>query len=583
MPPDIAKLVSLYPDVFTDKPPYGGSQIQAEHETIPLPPGTKPVFRPMFRYSPLELEEMERQVKELIENGYIEPSTSPYGAPVLFVKKPRSTALRMCMDLRALNSVTIRNAMALPRVDDLLDMLGGCKYFTGFDLRQAYHQVQLHPNDVPKTAFRTPFGHFQFRTLCFGLTNAPATFQGVMNKIFAPYLNKFMVVYLDDICIFSKTYDEHMQHIKLVLDVLQEHRLTMALHKCEFLKEELLFLGHIVSADGVKVDPAKTEAVAKYPVPTDLHRLRSFLGMANYFRRFIKGYAQMTNPLTDLLKKDRPWVWRAEQQSAFENVKTALTSAPVLAIPDWHDAETPYVLITDASYEGIAGVLMQHGRPIAYESRKLNSAESLYSPTELEMLAVVHCCKIWRCYIEGRDVHVYTDHKPNTYFPTQAGLNRRQAKWAELLQGYTIEWFYKPGPQNPVDGPSRNPVHDAPPESVLVAVLRAKNPVVPKMQAVSQAVTFIDRVKLGYTKDAWFADAQHTAPLTLRNGMMYMGAALAVPDYDDLRTQVIRECHSTPYSAHPGRDKTLSLLSRYFWWPNMSQDVAMFVAHCDSC
>jgi len=151
------------------------------------------------------------------------------------------------------------------------------------------------------------------------------------------------------------------------------------------------------------------------------------------------------------------------------------------------------------------------------------------------------------------------------------------------LQGYTIEWFYKPGPQNPVDGPSRNPVHDAPLESVLVAVLRAKNPVVPKMQAVSQAVTFIDRVKLGYTKDAWFADAQHTAPLTLRNGMMYMGAALAVPDYDDLRAQVIRECHSTPYSAHPGRDKTLSLLSRYFWWPNMSQDVAMFVAHCDSC
>ena len=583
LPPDIAKLVSKYPDVFTDKPPYGGSQIQAEHETIPLLPGTKPIFRPMFRYSPMELEEMERQVTDLLANGYIEPSTSPYGAPVLFVKKPRSTALRMCIDSRGLNSATIRNAMALPRIDDLLDSMGGCKYFTGLDLRQAYHQVKLLPSDVPKTAFRTPFGHFQFKTLSFGLTNAPATFQGVMNKIFAPYLNKFMVVYLDDICIFSKTYEEHLQHIELVLDVLQQNKLTMALFKCEFLKEELLFLGHIVNADGVQVDPVKIEAVQKYPRPKDIHQLRSFLGMANFFRRFVKGYSQIANPLTSLTRKDRPYVWEADQQLAFDKLKTALTTAPVLAIPDWHDAETPYVLITDASYEGLAGVLMQKGRPIAYESRKLNSAESNYSPTELEMLAVVHCCKIWRCYIEGRDVHVYTDHKPNTFFNTQTMLNRRQARWAELLQGHALQWFYKPGNQMPVDGPSRHPVHDAPPESVLIAVLRAKDPVVQKLQTVSKTITFIDRVHMGYTQDAWFADAQHKTLLSTRNGVMYMGSALAVPDHDDLRVQLIRECHSTPYSAHPGRDKTLAIMSRFFWWPNMARDVATFVAHCDSC
>jgi hypothetical protein len=307
LPADIAKLVSQYPDVFADQPPYGESNIQLTDEVIPLLPGTKPIFRPMFRYSPMELEEMERQVKELLALGYIEPSTSPFGAPVLFVKKPRSAALRMCIDMRALNSQTIRNALALPRIDDLLDMMGGSKYFTALDMSKAYHQARLQPSDIPKTAFRTPFGHFQFKTLLFGLTNAPAAFQGVMNKIFAPYLHKFVVVYLDDICIFSKTYDEHLKHIQLVLDILQQHRLTLALHKCEFLKQELLYLGHIISAEGVKVDPAKTKAVDEYTAPTDVPGVRPFLGMANFFRRFIKQYAQMTAPLTCLLRKTCPF------------------------------------------------------------------------------------------------------------------------------------------------------------------------------------------------------------------------------------------------------------------------------------
>ena len=584
LPADIAKLVSQYPDVFADTPRYGGSDIQIDHEVIPLLPGSKPIYRPMFRYSPMELEEMERQVKELLDLGYIEPSTSPYGAPVLFVKKPRSTALRMCIDMRALNSQTVRNALALPRIDDLLDMMAGCKYFTGLDMSKAYNQTRLgKASDIPKTAFRTPFGHFQFKTLLFGLTNAPAAFQGVMNKIFAPYLHKFVVVYLDDICIFSKTYTEHLQHVKLVLDVLQKHKLTLALHKCEFLKDELLYLGHIISADGVKVDPAKTAAVDKYAAPTDVQGVRRFLGMANFFRRFIKGYAQMTAPLTQLLRKDVPFTWQAEQQAAFHQVKVALTHAPVLALPDWHDAETPYVLVTDASYDGLAGVLMQKGRPIAYESRKLNSAESRYSPTELEMLAVVHCCKVWRCYIEGRDVHVYTDHKPNTYLSTQTMLNRRQARWVELLQGHNIKWFYKPGAQNPADGPSRNPVHDAPPDSVLVAVLAAQVPAVNKLQQVMDLPSFVDQVQAGYKQDQWFMNKANTAHLQFCDGLFYRGRSVVVPDAGTMRAELMKECHDTPYAAHPGRDKTLSLLARFFWWPGMANDVAKYVAQCDSC
>jgi hypothetical protein len=260
-----------------------------------------------------------------------------------------------------------------------------------------------------------------------------------------------------------------------------------------------------------------------------------------------------------------------------------LTHAPVLALPDWHDAETPYHMITDASYDGIAGVLLQKGRPIAFESRKLNSAESRYSPTELEMLAVVHCCKIWRCYIEGRDVHVYTDHKPNTYLSTQTMLNRRQVRWVELLQGHNSTWFYKPGAQNPDDGPSRAPVNEAPPDSVLVAVLTAQVPAVTKFQQVTDSHTFVDQVKAGYPQDPWFCNKANTSPLQFCNGLYFRGKAVAIPSIGDLRAHLIRECHATPYAAHPGRDKTLSLLARYFWWPGMTQDVATYVAQCDSC
>jgi len=262
----------------------------------------------------------------------------------------------------------------------------------------------------------------------------------------------------------------------------------------------------------------------------------------------------MCAPLTNLTRKDAPFRWGPEQQTAFESIKAALTHAPVLALPDWQDAETPYVMITDASYHGLAGVLMQKGRPISYESRKLNSAESRYSPTELEMLAVVHCCKVWRCYIEGRDVHVYTDHKPNTYLSTQNMLNRRQARWVELLQGHNIQWFYKPGPLNPADGPSRSPVNDAPPDSVLVAVLRPQIPAVNKLSKCTEQPAFVDQVTAGYQEDTWFSTKNNTAPLSFCKGLYYKGTALCIPNVGDLRAELLKECHSTPYAAHTGRD-----------------------------
>ena len=586
-PAQVDRIINDYPTVFTEKAPFGGSKIQADIEVIPT--GTnKPVSRPLFRYSPLEMAEIERQVKELLALGYIVPSTSPYGAPVLLVKKPRSPDLRMCVDYRALNAITMRNAGPLPRIDDMLSVLAGAKVFSAIDLRQAYHQVQLQPSDWPKTAFKTPFGLYEYRTLSFGLTNAPAAFQSVMNNLFRPYLNAFVAAYLDDILIFSKTPEEHERHLRLVLDVLKANNLTAAVHKCSLNQPQVLYLGHIVSAEGVKADPAKTRAVAEFPRPRDVHQLRSFLGMCVGFRKFIHRYAQMVRPLTDLLKKgvNVASAWGPSATDAFEAVKRALCSTPVLRLPDWRSNE-PFDIVCDASYEGVGGTLLQGGHPVAYESRKLIAAEQNYAPTELEMLAVFHCCKTFRCYIEGKPVNVYTDHKPNVTFAQQTLPSRRQARWIDLLQGFNLTWHYVPGPNNIADPLSRNPINAAvvgvtvAGRSLALLASATTQPRVPRQ--LSCNAEFLARVRTACQVDPWFAVAENVKPLLQDNGLFYMQTALVLPNHESLLNEVMLECHSSPCAGHVGRERTLKLLRRYFWWPSMAASVKRFVSRCDGC
>jgi hypothetical protein len=412
--------------VFPKELPHGIPPDKHVSASIPLEPGARPVFRPMFRYSPLELEEIKRQVNELLSKGLIEPSSSPFGAPVLFVRKKDGT-LRMCIDYRALNKVTVKNKYPLPRIDDLLDRLHGARMFSSLDLMSGYHQIRITADDVPKTAFRTPFGHYQFLVLPFGLTNAPAIFQSTMNDMLREYINRFVVVYLDDVLIFSRTPNEHREHLRLVLDKLREHRFYAKLSKCEFFKPQVHFLGHVISSEGVQVDPKKTAAVQEWPVPTGddrLHQLRAFLGLTNYFRKFIQGYASMVAPLTALLSTKTQWVWGAREQAAFDAVKQALLQPPVLTLPDF---SKPFEVICDASGTGLGAVLLQDEKPIAFESRKLSDAEQRYHTTEQELLAVVHALKTWRCYLEGSRFTVVTDHHPNTFFSTKPILYVPQA------------------------------------------------------------------------------------------------------------------------------------------------------------
>jgi hypothetical protein len=286
---------------------------------IPEVPGSQPVYRPPYRLSPLEIAEVERQVKELLLQGLIEPSNSPYGAPILFVGK-KDGSLRMCCDWRRLNAQTIKSRYPLPRIDFLLDQLTGSGIFTALDLQAGYHQILINPEDVPKTAFTTPFGHYQFKVMSFGLCNAPATFQKVMNDLLKPLLNSGstrgpqaraarggVLVYMDDILIHAVTPEEHHRLLREVLKILADNKFYCRLTKCEFEKERLKYLGHIVSKDGLRPDPAKTQTVQQWPRPSSVKEVRSFLGLSNYFRRFIQGYAVLTAPLIRLTRKAIIW------------------------------------------------------------------------------------------------------------------------------------------------------------------------------------------------------------------------------------------------------------------------------------
>ena len=389
--------------------------------TIKLLPGTAPIYVTPYRMAPTELRELKTQLQELLEKGYIRPSISPWGAPTLFVKKKDGT-LRLCIDYRQLNRVTIKNKYPLPRVDDLFDQLQGARVFIKIDLRSGYHQLRIENADVQKTAFRTRYGHYEFLVMPFGLTNAPAVFMALMNKVFQPYLDKFVIVFIDDILVYSRDEKEHANHLRLVLQTLREKQLYAKFNKCEFWLDQVVFLGHIVSGEGIKVDPKKIEAVLNWEPLKNVPELRSFLGLVGYYRRFMKGFSIIAAPLTKLLWKHVEYKWTEACQSSFEELKAKLTTTPVLASPS---GISGFVVYSDASYQGLGCVLMQHGRVLAYASRQLRPYEISYPTHDLELAAVVFALKIWRHYLYGETFQIFTDHKSLKYLLSQKELNMR--------------------------------------------------------------------------------------------------------------------------------------------------------------
>ncbi|GBG80599.1 hypothetical protein CBR_g31059 [Chara braunii] len=352
MDPAIAKLLEEFKDLT--EPPTGTVPRPIQHR-IEIEPGSRTPKGAVYRMSPRELEELRKQLDELLEKGWIRPSSFPFGAPVLFVPK-KEGKLRMCIDYRGLNAITVKNVEPLPRIDDLLDRVQGAKYFSKIDLKSGYHQIEVHPDDQYKTAFRTRYGHYEFIVMPFGLTNAQATFQQCMNDLFRPWLDRFVVVYLDNILVFSKTLEEHQGHLRQVLEKLREANFKINAKKCDWAKTQVLYLGHVLDGDDVKPEDSKIAALRDWPTPRTLTKLRSFLGLANYYRKFVRNFSTIVAPLRRLLRKETIWKWDKDCTSAMKKLKQALIEYPVLKVVD---PSLPFVVTTDASQYGIGAVLQQ--------------------------------------------------------------------------------------------------------------------------------------------------------------------------------------------------------------------------------
>lgn len=557
--------------------------------TIDLEPDSKPPPQRTYRMSPAELQEVCKQLEQLLEAGWIRPSNSPYGAPILFAKK-KDGSLRMCIDYRALNSITVKDKHPLPRIEELFDIMAGAACFSVMDLHSGYHQVRVRPEDIQKTAFRTRFGLHEFTVLPFGLTNAPATFMRLMNHVLRPFLDKFVVVFLDDICVFSPDPETHLQHLDQVLTALAANDLRVKLSKCSFGRKELEFLGHLVGAAGVRPDPKKLKAVQDWPTPTDTTAVRSFIGFANFYRKFVHNFTTLAAPLLELTKSTVPFAWSRAEQASFTAIKNALTSAPCLIIPQTGPDST-FVLWTDASTFAVGSVLLQKTpdglQPVAYDTRKLNPAETNYPVHELELLGVVHALRTHRHYLEGcLQFEVITDHDTLRHFFTQRDLSRRQARWLDFLSPYQryMTISYRRGADNMADALSRRPD--------LQDLLRHV-PAMPADAALHLISTvgfdteLLDSITAAYAHDPAYAAAAAPKRSALLqkddSGLWHYAGRLAIPNDDAIRLKLLYEFHDAASAGHPGYHRTLAALSRTCWWPRMSRTVRSYCAACSTC
>ncbi|WVZ76552.1 hypothetical protein U9M48_024517 [Paspalum notatum var. saurae] len=534
--------------------------------------------------APDELKELKTQLQEQLDKGFIRPSSSPWGCPALFVEKKDQGGKRLCVDYRPLNAVTVKNKYPLPHIDILFDQLGGATVFSKIDLRSGYHQIKVREEDIPKTAFSTRYGLYEYLVMSFGLTNAPAFFMYLMNSVFMNELDKFVVVFIDDILVYSK--NEKEQHLRIVLSRLREHKLYTKFSKCAFwLKERREW----------SLIPKKVEDVLNWKQPQTVTEIRSFLGLAGYYRRFIKDFSKIAKPMTALTQKNAKFAWSPKCEEAFGTLKKLLTSAPVLAQPD---ITKPFDVYCDASGSGLGCVLMQEGRVIAYASCQLRKHEVNYPTHDLELLAVVYALKKWRHYLLGNTCHVYADHKSLKYIFTQPELNMRQRRWLELIKDYDLEVHYHLGKANVVaDALSRkahcNFIEARPTVRVLcceIGDIEMPTALEAELYNLVLEPTIKDQIIAAQKQDKGMShirdeinDKKKACFKLDEEGVLWFKNRLVVPKDVGLRKKILDEAHTSMFTLHPGSNKMYQDLKQKFWWTRMKREIAKYVSECDVC
>jgi RNase H-like domain found in reverse transcriptase/Reverse transcriptase (RNA-dependent DNA polymerase)/Integrase zinc binding domain/Chromo (CHRromatin Organisation MOdifier) domain/Retroviral aspartyl protease/Integrase core domain len=567
---------------------------------IPIVEGANVPFGPVYNLSQTELKALHEYIQENLSKGFIRRSESPAGAPILFVKK-KDGSLRLCVDYRGLNKVTVPNRCPLPLISETFDRLGKAKRFTKLDMRGAYNLLRIAKGDEWKTAFRCRYGHFEYQVMPFGLMNAPGTFQAFVNDVLRDYLDDFVVVYLDDILIFSDSPEEHDDHVRKVLQRLQDANLSLKLEKCEFDKTEVHFLGFVISIHGISMDPAKVAAIKEWKTPKSAFDILVFLGLANFYRRFVENYSKIATPLTALLKKNTKFIWTRLAQAAFDELKNRLMTGPIL---QHYDPKKSCVIEPDASDYAVGAICSQYGtdgllHPVAYYSRKLLPAEMNYQIYDKELLAIVCAFKHWRHYLEFSEsvTVVLTDHRNLEYFSTTRHLSRRQVRWSEILSDFNFVIKYRPGSQNAgADALSRRDKPeggDGPMDKTAMTLL-------PPIQFLSniqalpllpEAAPIQDAIRTLLPDDAHFgpifAKVQENpdpeGSYVIQDGLLLHEGLVCVPAEPELWKQILEECHDSLTAGHFGISKTFDLVSRTFFWPSMRKYIKDYVGGCDTC
>ncbi|XP_073525851.1 uncharacterized protein [Phyllobates terribilis] len=540
LPPSVQNLLEEFKDMFPEELPLGLPPFRGIEHQIDIIPGASLPNRPAYKMNPQESKEVEDQ---------------------------KDNSWRMCVDCRAINNITIKYRHPIPRLDDMLDELYGDTLFSKIDLRSGYHQIRMKEGDEWKTAFKTKFGLYEWLVMPFGLTNAPSTFMRLMNYVLRSYIGKFVVVYFDDILIYSKSLQDHEQHLREVLSTLRLDHLYANTKKCDFCTNEVIFLGFVVSSRGLEVDQEKVKAIKEWPTPTNVGQVRSFQGLAGFYRRFVRDFSTIASPLTELTKKSTPFVWGKAQEAAFEELKHRLTNAPLLILPNF---ARPFEVECDASGIGIGGVLMQEGRPIAFFSEKLKGACLNYSTYDRELYALFRVLKTWQHYLWPSEFVLHTDHKSLKHLRGQDKLDRRHGRWMEFIETFPYIIKYKKSKDNiVVDALSRR--------YALIVHLDSK-------------VLGFSYIKDLYAYDSDFGDiyrlclekGSYYKCYYLFDGFLFRASKVCIPKCS-LRLLLVEESHKGGLMGHFGHDKTYSMLKEHFYWPHMLKDVEHALKRCLEC